>query len=155
MGDSGAFLFVSPLEPCLPREPCRPGNKQSFVSTDPLCPAARLRTSTPVLMGNHRQGVHSCPARGRALLASHIHLCFHHCPSKQGQAGKVLQSPLVKPHDHKLKLPLFSRGVLTGTNTNLHPIEQTCLSLMIYCCTYSLTNQASTLTGSHHEYMGI
>lgn len=62
--DSGAFLFVSPLEPSLPWEPCRPGNKQSFVSTDPLCPAARLQTSTPVLIGNHRKGVRSSWGRG-------------------------------------------------------------------------------------------
>lgn len=40
--DSGAFLFVSPLELSLPWEPCGPGNKQSFVRADPLCPAARL-----------------------------------------------------------------------------------------------------------------
>lgn len=73
-GDSGAFLFVSPLEPSLPWEPCRPGNKQSFVSTDPLCPAARLQTSTPVLIGNHRRGSHSSQGRGggsSARLFSH------------------------------------------------------------------------------------
>ena len=83
--DSGAFLFVSPLEPSLPWEPCRPGNKQSFVSTDPLCPAARLQTSTPALIGNHRRGVRS----GGSFLASTC--AFIIAPSKQAKAGRELR----------------------------------------------------------------
>lgn len=63
---SSPSVFVSPLEPCLPREPFRPGNKQAFVSTDPLCPAARLQTSTPLLMGNHRHRVQLSPLQPRA-----------------------------------------------------------------------------------------
>lgn len=42
--DSGAFLFVSPLEPSLPWELCRPGNKQSFVSTVPSSQTANLHS---------------------------------------------------------------------------------------------------------------
>lgn len=45
----------------------QPGNKQSFVSTDPLCPAARLQASTPVLIGNHRRRV--CSSRGRGAFS--------------------------------------------------------------------------------------
>lgn len=80
------FGLSPPLEPSLPWEPCRPGNKQSFVSTDPQCPAARLQTSTPVLIENRRRGV----CRGGRASFSRIHLCFHHCPSKQAQSGRVL-----------------------------------------------------------------
>lgn len=83
--DSGAFLFVSPLEPSLPWEPCRPGNKQSFVSTDPLCPAARLQTSTPVLIGNHRRGVRGSRGRGSFLASTCAFIIAHQ--NKHSQAG--------------------------------------------------------------------
>lgn len=80
--DSGAFLFVSPLEPSLPWEPCRPGNKQSFVSTDPLFPAARLQTSTPVLIGKRRWEVRS---RGSFLTSTCAFIIAHQ--NKHRKAG--------------------------------------------------------------------
>lgn len=107
--DSGAFLFVSPLEPSLPWEPCRPGNKQSFVSTDPLCPAARLQTSTPVLIGNHRQGVHSSQGRGSFLASTCAFIIAHQ--NKHRQAGC--------PGDHQIK-SFFTNILLALTLNTVH-----------------------------------
>lgn len=90
---SSPSVFVSPLEPCLPREPFRPGNKQAFVNTDPLCLAARQQTSPPMLMENI--DTESTAAQGWRVSGFYcIHLHFDYRPSKQGQADRVLTAAM-------------------------------------------------------------
>lgn len=79
------FVFVSPLEPSLPWELCRPGNKQSFVSTDPLCPAARLQTFTPALIGNRRREVGGSWRKGASLTSTCAFIIAHQ--NKRRQTG--------------------------------------------------------------------
>lgn len=69
------ILFVSSL----PEELCRPRNKQSFVNTDSLYLAARLKTFTPVLIANRMRKVCLQPTQGSF---SRIYLCFHHSHSQ-------------------------------------------------------------------------
>lgn len=85
-------MFVSPSGAKLPRAARQGrGNKQHSVSTDPLCPAARLTTFTPA-PANRKKNL-NCSDQRKAFLAFLLRFC--HCPWEP--AGSANQRGLPPP----------------------------------------------------------